>query len=304
MVTRRQWLAAAGALTAGFAVAAPRRRSEWLTPAFGFNGARLIRRMDAGGNPVPQDIGPWLPLTFPVAVAATPLDVYVVDAGSGQLLRYDRTLDAVAVMPGLRVTPTTRIQGGADGSIYVLEGGIGAIRRYTRGGQQLPSLLPQRAGIPYADFALDQLTGKAYAVDSAYSTIDEIQPLGNIAIEFQKVDEPGPIASDGQSLYIAGSRCGCVSQYLNGRLVRRFGAGKLRQPRALVHAGGLLWALDAAERGVLMVHEEGVEVLAPASLGLLQPEGIGGAAGQLWVADAAGRRVASFRVNARRSRSA
>lgn len=307
-MVRREWFRALAALSiglAGGAFAAPaKRRNEWLAPGFGFNGARLIRRMDAGGNAMPQDIGPWMPLTFPVAVAPTQLDVYVADAGSGQLLRYDRALDAIAVMPGLRVTPTTRIRAGVDGSVYVLESGIGAIRRYTRGGQQLPSMLPQRAGIPYVDFAIDQLTGKAYAVDSAYSTIDEIQPLGKIAIEFQKVDEPGPIASDGRSLYIAGSRCGCVSQYLNGRLVRRFGAGKLRLPRALVHAGGLLWALDAAQPGVLMVHEEGVEVQPAASLGLLQPEGIAGAAGQLWIADAAGRRVASFQVDARRSRPA
>lgn len=307
MVSRREWLRAAAALAAGLAdglaAAAPKPRNEWLAPGFGFNGARLIRRMDAGGNAMLHDIGPWMPLTFPVAVAPTQLDVYVADAGSGQLLRYDRALDAIAVMPGLRVTPTTRIRAGSDGSVYVLESGIGEIRRYTRGGRPLPALLPQRTASMYVDFTVDQLTGKAYAVDSAYSSIDEIQPLGNIAIEFQRVDESGPVASDGRSLYVAGSRCGCVTRYMNGRIVQRYGAGKLRQPRALAHAGGLLWALDAAERGVLMVHDEGVEVLAPNSLGLLQPEGIGAAPGQLWVADAAGRRVASFNVNARRSRA-
>lgn len=304
MVSRRRWLLAAGALLAGLgsgcSAAAPRRKNAWLAPGFSFNGARLITRMDGGGNALPQDIGAWLPLIFPVAVAPSQLDIYVADAGSGQLLRYDRMLDAVAIMPAVRVTHTTRIRAGVDGSVYVLENGIGEIRRYTRGGRPLPSLLPQRATSRYVDFAVDQISGISYAVDSAYSSIDEIQPLGKIAIELQRVDEPGPIASDGRSLYIAGSRCGCVTQFIGGRAARRFGAGKLRQPRALVHAGDRLWALDSAERGVLLVHEEGVELMSPASLGLLQPEGIAGAQGQLWVADAAGRRIVAFHIAAPR----
>lgn len=304
MVSRRRWLTVAGALLAGSgcAVAAPRRKDHWLTAGFGFNGARLITRMDSGGNAMPQDIGAWLPLQFPVAVAASLLDVYVADAGSAQLLRYDRALDAIAVMPTVRVTPTTRIRAGVDGSVYVLDNGIAEIRRYTRGGRPLPSLLPQRAAGQYLDFVIDQLSGRAYAVDSTYSSIDEIQPLGKIAIEFQRLDEPGPIASDGRSLFVASSRCGCVHQFIDGRVVRRYGAGKLRQPRALVHEGGQLWAIDGAERGIAMVHEEGVETITPASLGLLQPEGLAGSQGQLWIADSAGRRVAAFHIT-RRGRS-
>ena len=305
MVSRRRWLAAAGALLAGAgcAEAAPRRDdNRWLIPGFGFNGARLATRMDAAGNVMPQDLGAFMPLVFPVAVAPAQLDVYVADAGSGQLLRYDRALDAIAVMPGVRVTPTTRIRTGTDGSVYVLDNGMAAIRRYTRGGRPLPALLPQRAASRYLDFVIDPLTGRAYAVDSAYLSIDEIQPLGNIAIELQRMDDPGPIASDGRSLYVAGSRCGCVTRFIDGRAVQRYGAGKLRQPRALVHEGGLLWALDRAERGIALVHEEGVDFLSPASLGLLQPEDLAGAQGQLWVADSAGRRVSAFHINRRRSR--
>jgi hypothetical protein len=71
---------------------------------------------------------------------------------------------------------------------------------------------------------------------------------------------------------------------------------------ALVYESGLLWALDRTRRGVALVHEEGVEFLSPASLGLLQPEALAGTPGQLWVADSAGRRVAAFHINPRRSR--
>lgn len=300
---RRRWLAAAGALAAGTAwPAAPRPGNKWLLPAFSFNGARLMRRVDAGGSPLPQDVGDWLPLIFPVAVAATPLDVYVADAGSGQLLRYDRGFDAVAVMPNVRVTPTARIRAGADGSVYVLDDAMPGIRRFTRGGAALPALLPQRVGGRYLDFVVDRVSGRTYAVDSAYLSIDEIQPLGNIAIEFQRVDDPGPLASDGRSLYVAGGRCACVTRFINGRAVQRLGAGKLRMARALVHEGGELWAIDRAERGVALVHEEGVDFMSPASLGLLQAEGLAGAQGQLWVADPAARRVAAFNINPRRSR--
>lgn len=307
MVSRRRWLAAIGALAVGSgcsANAAPRRQNDhWLIAGLGFNGARRILHMDAGGNVRPQDIGAWLPLISPVAVAPTLLDVYVADVGHARLLRYDRMLDAMAVMPGVRATPLTRIHGGADGSVYILNPGIAEILRYTRGGQPLPPLRPQRATSHYSDFVVDQLSGKAYAVDSAHLSIDEIQPLGDIALELQTLPQPGPIAGDGRNLFVASSQCGCVTEFANGRVVRTYGAGKLRQPRALVHEGGRLWAIDGGAPGVSMVHAEGVEVISPASLGLLQADGLGATQGQLWIADAAGRRVGAFHINSRRSRA-
>lgn len=307
MVSRRRWLAAASAMLVDSgcsATAAPRRQSDhWLIAGVGFSGARRIKHMDAGGNVQPQDIGEWVPLIAPVALAPTQLDIYVADAGHARLLRYDRTLDALAVMPGVQVTPLTRLRGGGDGSVYVLNPGVAEIRRYTRGGQPLPALRPQRATSHYSDFVVDPLSGKAYVVDSAHLSIDEIRPLGNIALEFQALPQPGPIASDGRHLFVAGSRCGCVTEFGNGRALRTYGAGQLRQPRALEHQGGRLWAIDSGMPGVCLVHAEGVEVISPMSLGLLQADALGGTQGQLWIADAAGRRVGAFHINPRRSRA-
>ncbi|MBI4984560.1 MAG: hypothetical protein HZC24_04245 [Rhodocyclales bacterium] len=295
---RRLLQAGAGLLAAlctGCAAGAARRGDALLEPLFSIAGARLIARMDVAGGAAPGAIGPHVPLLFPVAVAAAFNDIYIADAGAARLYRYDRALDAMAVLPETRIGPATRLQAGADGSIYVLDPFVGEIRRYTRGGRPLPPLRPRLATSRYSDFALDAATGKIYAVDSAQLAIDEIQPLGQLAIEYQRIEEPGPIAADGRGLYLGSAACGCVGEWIRGRPGRRFGAGQLRQPLALALLGPQLFALDGVDRSVVLAHEAGVDALTPAALGLLQPESLAAAGGLLLVADGAGRRVTAFR---------
>ncbi len=289
------------ALCAGCAGAAPRRPAAALPlePLFSIAGARLIARIDAAGGAMPGAIGAHVPLVFPVAVASSFNDIYIADAGVSRLYRYDRAYDAMAVMPAGRIDHTTRLQTGPDGSLYVLDAFASEIRRYTRGGQQLPTLRSRQATSRYSGFVVDSLTGKAYAVDSAHLAIDEIQPLGNLAIEFQRLDEAGPVATDGRGLFVGSARCGCVVEWIQGRQGRRFGAGKLRQPLALAVDGPNLYAIDGYDRSIALVHEDGVETMTAASLGLQMPESLVAAAGMILVADGAGRRVAAFRPRAR-----
>lgn len=299
---RRLLQAGAGLLAAACTgcIAAPRRRGDaLLEPLFTLTGARLVTRMDVAGGAPPGAIGASVPLLFPVAVAASFGDIYIADAGASRLYRYDRSLDAMAVMPEARVGAATRLQAGPDGSIYVLDPFASEIRRYTRGGQQLPSLRPRQITSRYGSFAVDPLTGKTYAVDSAHLAIDEIQPLGIPAIEFQRLDEAGPIATDGRGLYVGSARCGCIVEWIQGRRGRRFGAGKLRLPVSIAVDGPRVFALDGADRSVVLAHEEGIESMSPAALGMLAPESLAAANGMILVADGAGRRVTAFRPGSR-----
>jgi len=291
------------AASSGCLAATPRRGEAVLEPLFSISGARLISRTDVGGNAMPGDLAQYVPLAFPVAAAASFNDIYIADAGAARLYRYDRALDAMAVMPEPRVTATTRLQAGPDGSIYVLDTFASEIRRYTRGGQALPALRPRLGTSRYANFAVDPLNAKVYAVDSAHLSIDEIQPLGQLSIEYQRLGTAGPIATDGRGLFVADARCGCVVEWIDGRAGRRFGGGKLQLPLSLaVGERHQIYAVAGSDRSIVLVHEEGVEPLSPASLGLLMPESIAAAQGMVLVADGAGHRVAAFRPGTRRER--
>lgn len=303
--SRRGLLKAACLLMAAcmsFAFGADSRRDPILEPLFSIAGARLITRVDVAGGAAVDSIGAYLPLVFPVAVAASFNDVYIADAGTARLYRYDRALDAMAIMPATNINRGTKLQAGADGSIYVLDSFASEIRRYTRGGTQLPFLRPRQATSRYSSFVVDSLTGMAYAVDSAHLVIDEIQPLGQIALNFQHLDEAGPIAADGRGLFVASARCGCVIEWIQGRQGRRFGAGKLRQPRSIAIDGPNILVLDGFDRGIALVHEDGIDAMSPTSLGLTAPESLAAAGGMILVADGAGHRVAAFRVRSRRPR--
>lgn len=297
--------AAAGLLAAlctGCAAGVDRRGDAILEPLFSITGARIITRMDIAGGAMPDAIGPHVPLVFPVAVASSFNDIYIADAGAARLYRYDRALDAMAVMPTVRVSQGTKLQAGPDGSIYILDTFTSEIHRYTRGGQPLPSLHPRLATSRYSDFVVDATTGKAYALDSAHLVVDEIQPMGRISLDFQRLEEAGPLASDGRGLFVASARCGCVIEWIHGRQGRRFGAGKLRQPLSIVVDGPHMFVLDGFDRSVALVHEEGIETMSAADLGMLMPENLGVTHGMILIADGAGRRVTAFRHRSKRPR--
>lgn len=278
---------------------APQRDSTPLRLEYSITGARVLKRTDPAGNPVMEDMGPYVPLIFPVAVAGAFGDIYIADAGSSSLYRFDRTLGAFALIPGLRIGPATRLQSGPDGSLYILDPFRSQIHRFSRGGMRLGTFNPRQVASRYTDFVVHPLTGRVYAVDSAYLCIDEIEPLGNIAIERLRIDEAGPIAMTHRGeLYTAGANCGCVSEWMDvragHRAGRQLGAGKMRLPRALAVIGPQLVGLDG-ERNLLLIHEDGVDKMSPRQLGMLAPENISAAQDMLLVADGAGQRVSVFR---------
>jgi hypothetical protein len=304
---RRRLLQAAALLLAVLGAgcletAPPRRGAQPLEPVYSIGGARLITRMDAAGNAGLDSLGPYVALIHPVAAAAAFNDVYIADAGAARLYRYDRALDALAVLPEPRITSATRLQAGPDGSVYVLDPFASEIRRYSRAGKALPSLRGRQLTSRYADFALDPVTAKAYVLDSAHLAIDEIEPLGQFGIEWLRLDEAGPFATDGRRMFVASARCSCVVEWSGGRPVRRLGAGQLHQPLSLALVGPQLVGLDGFERRLVLVHEEGADTFLPARLGLMQPESLTAAGSLLLVADGAGHRIVAFRVTGARAR--
>lgn len=266
----------------------------------GILGGRLVTQTDSGGAPLPGAVGPFVSFTFPIAVAASITDVFIADSGIGRIFRYDRAMDTITALPGMRAGPGTRLQTGPDGSLYVLDAVAGEIRRYSRAGRQLPSLLARIPTSRYSDFAIDPLTAMAYALDFMNRGIDEIHPLGRVALQKMSVEQAGPLASDGRSLFIGDSRCGCVVEWQDGRVIRRYGDGKLRLPKAIAVDGQHVYALDAFDRSVSLLYDRGADTMTPSDLGLLAPESIAVSGGTLHIADGAGRAIGLYSTRGRR----
>lgn len=303
---RRRWLKAAALVLTPFAfgcAGGDAVRAQVRLPFLrvgGIVGGRLVSQTDAGGAPQPGSIGPVVYFIFPVAVAASAIDVFVADAGAGRIFRYDRALETMTALPGMGAGPGTRLQTGPDGSIYVLDPVVGEIRRYSRAGRPLPSLLPRLPSSRYSDFAIDPLTASAYAVDFLNRGIDEIHPLGRVAMHQMRIEQPGPLASDGRSLFVGDAGCGCVVEWRDGRSIRSYGAGTLRQLKAIAVDRHHVYALDAFDRSVSLLYDGGADTMTPRDLGLLAPESIAVSAGMLYVADGSGRSIGIYSTRERR----
>lgn len=301
--SRRRFL---GAGLAAFALAAagPGRAAEpaLLTPAQSVAGGRLLRRVDAQGLPAPgaDAFGPMTFFVFPVAVAATPFDLYVADAGLGALFRYDAMLDGMFAVPGVRVTQQTRIAAVHDGSVVVSEGRLGAPRRYDRGGRLLQAFEPQNTASRFDDIAVDPASGRYFGLDRLQRRIEEVQPLGrssSILPEGLLPRLPGALAVDGQTLYAAGQDCQCVVAIDLFRRAAQVLAEDLTQAGALAAGEGWLVVADPVERVLRVYREQALRGDASfAALHLVNPQGMAIARGQLYVADAGARRVAVFRL--------
>lgn len=304
--SRRRWLKAAVLVTAPLALgcagsgAMPAPGRFPLQRIGGIVGGRLVSQTDAAGAPLPGAVGPAFSFIFPMAVAVSTIDVFIADGGAGRIFRYDRALETITALPGMVAGPGTRLQTGPDGSLYVLDSVGGEIRRYSRTGRPLPSLLPRVPTSRYSDFAIDPLTASAYAVDFSNRGIDEIHPLGRVALHRMRIEQPGPLASDGRSLYIGDAACGCVVEWRDGRPIRRYGAGKLRQLKAIAVDRQHVIALDAFDRTVSVLHDAGIDTMTPGDLGLLAPEAIAVSAGMVYVADGAGRSIGIYSIRGRR----
>lgn len=298
--------ALAGALAAlatvgGGGTAIARVRAEhWLEPAFGITGATLTDKADGTGYPLPGGRETYLPFMFPVAVVASLGSIYVADAGHRRLFRYERNSGLMHALPGVRIAAGSLLRSSPDGTLYVLDAMRGEIQRYGVDGRPLPALHPRVPSSRYLDFAVDGSSGRVFAVDAMWSVVDQIEPLGRIALAHFDVPAAGPMAIFGDSLLVADAKCKCVSEWRGGRLVRQLAAGKIRLPKALVADAGEIYVLDGFDRSISRVFQGGLETIPAAELNLLAPDQISVSGGMMYVADGASRTVAAFRIRRHR----
>lgn len=290
----------AGILLAAVGVAAG--EASVITPAMNYMGARILRRVDPNGMPSfqPDAFGPMTPFVFPVAVAASPLDIYIADAGLGTLFRYDPAMDAMMAVPGVRVTQQTKIAAVQDGSVVVVEGQRGNPRRFSRAGRLVQNIDPQNTGSRFDEIAVDSSTGRYLGLDRVSRRIEEVHPLGRSSVilaEDLLPRLPGAIALDDRMLYAAGQDCQCVVAIDLSRRDSSILVEDVAQVTALAAGEGWLVVADNVER-VLRIYRDRILRGDPDydALGLVNPQGLSISRGILYVADPGTRRVASFRL--------
>lgn len=296
---QRRRLLLAAALVAGGA----RGAGSVIVPAQSYPGARLLQRVNAAGMPEmrPDAFGPMTAFVFPIAVAAIGMDLYIADAGLGGLFRYDMALDAMAPMPGVRITQLSRIAALADGSVVVANGNTAPARRYARGGRPVQGLEPQMGTAYYDEIVADPNSGRFYGLDRVQGRLEEVLPHGRGATVLPPgllPDFPLAMAMDQRRLYVAGRACGCVVGIdMFGGRSKDVVAEDVGNATALAAADGWLAVADGMARQ-LRIYREGALRADPtfADLRLTNPMGMTIANGQLYVADPGGRRIASFRL--------
>lgn len=273
-----------------------------LVPLRTLVGGRLITQSSPTGVPIAQDgFGPMTQFVFPVAVAADSFNLYIADAGVRRLYRYDPLVDAMAVVPGVIVTPQTRLALGRDLSIYVASPGVAPLRRYDRSGRLMMEIDPQLGAARYDDVAVDRDSGTIFGLDRSFGRLEEINPLGRAATLVSDeilAESPTAVAWDDHQIYLAGAHCGCVVALSPRTRERRVLATGFRQPTAMAARDGWLVVLDTLERKLTVFqHGELRGATGIETLGLFDPQGLALAGGMLYVADAGGRRIAIFRLH-------
>lgn len=274
-----------------------------ISPAISYFGARILRQVDPLGLPVPgvDAFGPMTLFVSPVAVAAGPLDIYIADAGLSTLFRYDPTLDAMAVVPGVRVTEQTRVAAVQDGSVVVSEAHLGLPQRISRTGHLLQMIAPQNTGSRFDDIVVDTATGRYLGLDRVQRRIEEVQPLGHsgsILPPGLLPALPSALALDKQTLYVAGQDCQCLVAIDLFRRDSQVLTEDITQVTALAAGDGWLAVTDNIER-TLRIYKNNVLLGDPGydKLQLVNPRGLSIARNTLYVADAGARRVATFRLH-------
>ncbi|MDS4015279.1 MAG: hypothetical protein RKP46_13180 [Candidatus Accumulibacter sp.] len=307
---RRQLLGAASAtgllaLAAGCAPSTAGRRESvreatggLLTQMRSLTGAQILTKTTQTGMPSGRSsLGGFVPFVFPVAVAATPLDIYVADAGAGRLYRYDPALNAMAVFP-VPVTPQTRLAAGLDGSILVVTPQAGFPLRFDRAGNPLQQINANTGSDHYDDATIDPVSGRFYALDRIQRRIDEIHPVGRVGVvlaDRQMPDNPVSLAMDRRMLFVSSRACACVVQIDRQTGRQQAIIEDLKDMAALAAGGGWVAVADSVQRH-LFIYRDGMLRGEPSyeSLRLANPQGVAIVNDSLYVADGAGRRVVQF----------
>ena len=296
---RRLFLLAMAAMTLESRAARP----SVISPVQSITGARLLRRVGPTGMPEnrPDTFGAFTMFVFPLAVAATPMDLYIADPGLGALFRYDPTMDVMAAIPGARITQQSKIAALPDGSVIVANGTGYPAHRFSRSGAMIQSMEAQAGYGFFDEVVADPASGRFYALDRVQGQMEELMPHGRGATLLPPgllPDHPNAVAMDSKRLYVSGRACGCVMAIdLFGGRSREIVAEDLGNVSGLAAGGGWLVILDSMERQ-LRIYRDGILRADPSfsELRLINPQGISLSNHMLYIADPGGRTVATFRL--------
>ncbi|MBI2307344.1 MAG: hypothetical protein HYU78_08580 [Rhodocyclales bacterium] len=280
----------------------PAASSSLIVPLRSIAMARLILRVNQAGMPTFEagGFGGFTPLVFPVAVAASTLDIFIADAGTGRLYRYDPTVDAMAIIGGATITGQTRLAASPDGSIVVSDPAAGAALRFDRAGNLLQRIDARLGAARYDDIAVDPESGRYVALDRLQQRLEEVHPVGRsgvVLVDRQLPDGPTGIALDRRVIYVGGRHCACVVAIDPATGRQTTVIDELKEVGPLAAGGGWLVVADRVQQH-LFIHRDGMLRGEPsfAELKLANPQGLAIVNDTLYVADGNGRRVAVFRL--------
>ncbi len=232
----------AGALDLGKPAPAAPREQACIEP-----GRALLRSSSIGGVlRVARRPGSTAParlrLEIPVAVAARGNEVFIADAGTGRVLRFDRGTQSVTPfldVPSLR--PDTRLFVDRALSLYVVEPSERRVVQYDLDGREVQRF-EDRVALPTpAAAVVDDGRSEILIADRTSARIVVFNRLGSIVrtigavlageVRFATI---AAISSAGDSLYVLDALQRRVFALgLGGNLRYEFGAGELQAPMAL-----------------------------------------------------------------------
>lgn len=278
---RRTGLGALLALLAGGCAApdeaAPVKRpapTALLTPWLSLAGGWAITP-EPGALPMPTlppgfpraPIGGRLNFQLPIALAARDDVVWVVDAGLRQLLRLERSRDSVAVVAAVAADMASSLLALPDGTAWLAEPASGQVRQFDRNGRVLRIFRDDRfAARPVAVAWMPEAGGDVFVADAQLSHIAVFDTFG--------------------------------------RVIRRFGQGRLQSVAGLAIGPAGLYVVDRLAQQVHVFGRDGQWLSAMGDDSLVMPRAIAvDAGGRVYVGDEAdgaiqvfidGERVARF----------
>lgn len=279
----------------------PAARGELLLPLPSLVGARAGALL--GGV---AERGSYVQLRYPVAVSARNNDVYLVDAGSHRIFRYDHAQQTLARFTNLTPGTGTSVYAAPDMSVYVTDPANAQVLHFDWDGTQLPSFsAPGHLARPIS-VAVGS-GGRVLVADGLYDQILVFNSLGMplSIIKPQQVRAIAAIAPGPDGIYVVDrlDRRVVVLGW-NGEFRYAFGAGDMLEPGAIVVSrDNLVFVGDNFDHTVkvfqesLLVSKVGGTVAEPGSF-----SSIGGLAidnSLLYITDSQNARVQIMLINTR-----
>lgn len=273
----------------------------WRTVGGGF----LATPSPLTGAPARPGAGPYVKLLAPTAVALLDDELLIADSGTRRVWRADLGMNTLVALPGVMATPATLLALAPDRSAWVLDGVGGQVRRFSRDGRLLQSVVLGPDAAAPVGLALVDAGATLLVADGGLRRWLEFRAVGAFADSVRlrggddRVQGVDAVASAGEAVWVLDRTTALVHRVdRSGSVQLSLGAGALKQPVALaVDRSGRVWVLDAQDQRVKLLREgRPVQVFDAAALRVQQPAAIAASGRFLAVADRLGAQVVVHQV--------